>query len=172
MNTESENWNDLAGMLRSEIEGYGRLFALLEQQRDHFVQNDLDGIIATTGDLTNHTDRLQGLKKEREALVSGMWERRGGPREAVTVKVLIQDSPADTGPLFEELLKEVNRLIDQSRRKLEQNQMLLHRAREINASFHRLINPESTVPQSVYARNGLSKSMGVPVSTGRYETRA
>jgi len=74
-------------------------------------------------------------------------------------------------PLFEELLREVNRLIGESRRRLERNQMLLHRSREIGQRFLHMINPEP-VSKGLYARNGHSRAKSSPVIPGHYRARA
>lgn len=172
MNILDENWDALAETLRKEIEGYGRLFGLLEEQRENLLKNNVEGLVSINDSMSAQAQFLQGLRGEREHLVSGIWKEAGQPGERATVKALLAHSPGNSSPLFEELLTEVNRLVSQSRRKLQHNQMLLHRSRDIGQRFLLLLNPEAA-QTTVYARNGKSRS---PVARGtsysRYRSHA
>lgn len=172
MNTFDEQWDSLAGLLRQEIEGYGRLFGLLEEQRASFLGHDLEGIIQTNGAMEEQTEHLEGVRRERESLVTGIWQRSGGSGPEATVKALIAFCPDETGPLFQELLNEVNRLIGQSRQRLEQNQMLMRRYREIGQKFLHLVHPESASTHTVYAANGRYPRAAASAPLSRYQAQA
>jgi flagellar biosynthesis/type III secretory pathway chaperone len=167
-----ENWDQLADMLRREIEGYGRLFGLLEEQRESLLHNNLESLVETNVRMEAHTDELDHWRRERESLVRGLFrEVEGASGQNPTVKGLVRHSPEATQPLFEELLSEVNRLIGESRRKLERNQMLLRRSRDIGRRFLDMINPEPA-PGGLYARNGQSRTKSTQNVAGHYRAHA
>lgn len=166
-----DNWESLAEMLRREIEGYGRLFHLLEEQRESLLKNNLSDLIETNCRMESHTDELDRLRKERETLVASLCQTLEILEGPPTVKGLLSRSPEDTQPLFEELLREVNRLIGESRRKLERNQMLLHRSRDIGQTFLNMLSPEP-VNGGLYARSGRSRRKAPGSLLGQYQARA
>ena len=166
-----DNWESLAEMLRREIEGYGRLFHLLEEQRESLLKNNLSDLIETNCRMEAHTDDLDRLRKEREGLVSSLSRKLELLEGPPTVKRLLGQSPEDTQPLFEELLREVNRLIAESRRKLERNQMLLHRSRDIGQTFLNMLSPEPA-NGGLYARSGRSRRKSSGALIGQYQARA
>jgi len=171
MNFTEEQWNQLADLLRSEIEGYGRLFGLLEDQHKTLVQHNLEALIGVNARLEEHTESLAGLRRHREGLVRRLAEEAGLDPDASSLKDLLGHCPDQSGPMFEECLKEVNRLIDSSRSKLECNQMLLHRCRDIGQSFLQRINPDQA-RDGRYARSGKTCNPAHATSRGHYQARA
>jgi len=167
-----ENWDTLADMLRREIEGYGRLFGLLEEQRQDLLQQDIEHLMDTNSRMEQHSGDLDGYRREREALVRNLCREADSAIEEPTVRTLIVHTPEHTTPLFEELLREVNRLIGESRRKLERNQMLLRRSHEIGRSFLRLVHPEAADDHHLYSRRGLSSASRPVVPRGHYRAQA
>lgn len=172
MNLYNENWDALAGKLRNEIEAYGRLFELLEEQRAQFLKKDLNGLTEINETMTDQTSVLHGLKQEREELVRDIWERSSEKRETPTVKELLKHSPHQSWPMFEELLGEVNRLIQQSQLQLEKNQMLLRRSWEIGQKFLKMLVPVEEDSSTVYASNGQSHPSTEKVPVSRYKKHA
>lgn len=172
MNSFDENWDELAGKLRKEIEAYGKLFELLEEQKSQFLKKDVDGINQINETMTDQTSILHGLKQEREALVQNIWERSNGNEKPITVKELLKHSPHESWPMFEELLGEVNRLILASQRQLEKNQMLLRRSWEIGQRFLQMLVPEEATASTVYGANGASHRSNKRSPMTRYRKQA
>ncbi|MEX0322952.1 MAG: flagellar protein FlgN [Puniceicoccaceae bacterium] len=172
MNFYDENWDALAGKLRNEIEAYGRLFELLEEQRNQFIKNDLDGLTTINNTVTLHTDVIHNLKQEREALVQDIWDQTNRNGQPITVKELLKHSPQQSWPLFEELLGEVNRLIDQTQHQLEKNQMLLRRSLELGQKFLNMLVPTEADSTPVYAYNGQSNRSAENIPISRYHKHA
>lgn len=165
------DWTAIAGMLRREIQEYGKLFRILETQRESLLRQDIDKLIELNGELGAQTDLLLSLKQQREALVSELWSGAGRTGDA-TVSGLITAFPHETAPLMTELLHEVNRLVGQSRRHLERNQMLFTRVSAITTRFLRTLHPGADRPDT-YQRNGKSRyKRGVNEGYSRYVNRA
>lgn len=148
-----DEWTHLAELLRGEVEGYGRLFRLLEQQREHLLKQRLEGLLQSIEEMNALTEELRMRKVEREQLVNGLWERSEFEDTIPSIQALLDRMPPASEPMLRELLSEVNRLVGQSRHHLQRNHMLLRRSHEIGQRFLRILNPD-TIKTSVYQRNG------------------
>lgn len=149
-------WEELLGLLRREIEGYGQLFAELEAQRSCLKIQDLDGILDCNSGLEAQAHILDELQRERLALVAKLYRHCELPAEEnrITVRALMQYVPPQSKALFESLIREVERLLVASKQYLKRNQMLLRRAHDFNQNFLALVAPSQTATPS-YQRNGL-----------------
>lgn len=149
-------WEELFGLLRSEIEVYGELFAVLESQRSCLKIQDLEGILECNDGLEEHAHSLDKLKRQRLAQVEKLYRHcdLNINESRITVRVLLQYVPLQSKALFESLVGEVERLIFASKQYLKRNQMLLRRAHDFNQNFLALIAPSQKAAPS-YKRNGL-----------------
>lgn len=156
-------WADLAAMLRKEIAGYGRLFAVLEGQRTHLLQRNLEGILQANSDLELQADALNGFRVARIGYVAELCRQHSvtGTEREWTVKRLITIAPYEAQLMFQSIITEVERLILESSRYLKRNQMLLRRAHDFGHSFLKVLSPDLN-SSSAYQRNGF-----VAGSTGR-----
>jgi len=161
-----DDWTALANLLRQEIEAYGRLFGVLEEQRRMLLKHNLDGILDTNEEMEGQTQVLARLKQQREALLTSLWSRTGD-EASPTVSGLMELSPHETKPMLEALLVEVNRLIQQSRHHLERNQMLLRRSHDFGRKFLMMVNQDGS-QSLVYQRNGRSMGGSNPSPVARY----
>lgn len=169
MTLMDEDWDTLVKMLRSEIEGYGKLFRILEGQRECLLNRDLEGLVRLNEEIGPHTDLLEHNKRSRESLVDELWTEAAREGRG-TVRKLIREFPNPKQPLMEELLGEVNRLVEKSRQQLQRNQMLFTRSKNLTAQYLKMLQPDEG-QAFVYQRNGHSRS-GSRAVASRYLNRA
>jgi hypothetical protein len=141
-------------MLRLELEGYGGLFAILEAQRESLLGQDLDAIMGSNNDLQKQADAIQVLRERRMAFINECsqlisWE---APQSA-TIKALVRLAPDKLQPMFDGLIKEIERLMNSSRNYLKRNQMLMRRAYDVNRQFLSIVGSGGT-RNIAYRRNG------------------
>ena len=161
-------WEELFGLLRREIEGYGQLFAVLESQRSCLKVQDLEGILDCNSGLEEQARYLDTLRRERVEQVENLYRHceLSVDEKRVTVKALLTHAPLQSKALFESLIKEVERLLLASRQYLKRNQMLLRRAHDFNQNFLALVAPNQSVSPS-YKRNGrLGLNTGITNASG------
>ena len=149
-------WEELFGLLRREIEGYGQLFAVLESQRSCLKVQDLEGILDCNSGLESQAHLLGELRQERLGRVEQLYRHCDLPvgQNRMTVRALIRYAPPQSKALFESLIGEVERLLVSSKQYLKRNQMLLRRAHEFNQNFLSLVAPNQTAAPG-YKRNGV-----------------
>lgn len=152
-------WEELFGLLRREIEGYGQLFAVLESQRSCLKVQDLEGILDCNSGLESQARSLGELRQERLVQVEQLYRYCELPVDGnrVTVRSLIRYVPPQSKALFESLIGEVERLLVASKQYLKRNQMLLRRAHDFNQNFLSLVAPNQTSAPG-YKRNGVRDS--------------
>lgn len=148
----------LVESLRSELEAYGTLFRFLEDQRAALLSNDAERILEVSSHINEHAALLSTLRKERERQVaeSSDWETG----ELRTLGRFIARLKHESKPLLEELFGEITRLISESKRQLDRNQMLYRRAWDLGQEMLRSIDPR-TVSSETYKRDGYSRRAGV-----------
>ncbi|MCZ6675269.1 MAG: flagellar protein FlgN [Verrucomicrobia bacterium] len=162
MNTSSDT-SHLIEALRTELEAYGTLFRLLEDQRAALLNQNADEIVEVSSSIDSHASLLNNLRKEREDQVadSPLWGGDGSRSLGQFIAQLKHESK----PLLEELFGEITRLIRESKRELERNQMLYRRAWDLGQELLRSINPQADFSET-YKRDGYSRHASAIQRTG------
>lgn len=152
---------DLIDKLRAELEAYGKLYRFLEDQRDALLSQDAELILEISADIQDHIAMMSNLRHEREQLLCRMTGVSGA--EGIpSISLMISNLTHHSKPLLEELYREVNRLVADSKRQLQRNQMLFQRAWDLGQQLIRNLNPKHDFTP-VYKRNGVSsKPASVP----------
>ena len=162
MNTALEITH-LIELLRTELEAYGTLFRLLEDQRAALLRQDAEEILDVSSKIDSHSELLNHLRKERESQVAGStaWN----VDEGRTLGNFIRQLKHESKPLLEELFGEINRLVKESKVQLERNQMLYRRAWDLGQELLRAFSPQEEFSQT-YKRDGYSRNQGLIQRTG------
>lgn len=145
------SWEDLLGLLRDELQEYGGLLGLLDAQQQNILNRRPDGILEINQSVQNQMEASQILLKRRESFVSSLAQCYGESSSS-TLSELLPHFPEVTKPLFESLIEEINKLISQVRRKIEQNQRLLNRLTEVTDKILSIASPSSH--SKTYTRSG------------------
>ena len=93
----------------------------------------------------------QILHKRRQGYVTTLAERFGEDKSS-TLSEIINHFPDVTKPMFHSLIEEINSLISQVRKKIEQNQRLLMRLSEVTDQILSVTDPASQT--KTYTRDG------------------
>lgn len=160
-----QRYEPLIDILRSELKAYGQLLRLLEEQRMALMQQDAEAILSLSESIELHSEEIKTLHDQRIALVADLH-----PRGSQRLLSLIELVEGPALPLFEELVREISRLIKESHRQLTRNQMLYRRAWDITQETLRVLNPKLNATPGTYKRNGYTSSP-VRGSGASYVTR-
>lgn len=158
---------ELAAALRDELEEYGEMLALLAEQQEAIfarkveevseIDEQIEGVAATIG--------LRRQRREEKFCQAAL--AYDAPQDR-PLKDILPSFPESQRPLFTALIDEINDLLEVTRRKARQNQILLGRiletAREVLQSF----SPE---PSSAgYDSRGRPAGAG-GIAKGTFQTR-
>lgn len=138
------SWEKIAHLLRTELQGYGGLLALFEDQQQRLLNRDSAGVWELSQTIERQTRLTAEQRLERELFTREVAEELGRPTES-TLRSLITSFPAEVQPMLGALIDEINHLIHRVRRGARQNQQLLARAVEMHQEALRAVRPANYV---------------------------
>lgn len=133
-------WETIANHLRTELQGYGGLLALFEEQQANLLRRDPDAVLSLAQTIEQQARNTAEHRLQRELFVREVAEQNGYPSDA-TLRQILPVFPSEVQPLLGALIDEVNHLIHRVRRGARQNQQLLARAVEMHQETLRAIRP-------------------------------
>ncbi len=116
--------------LRHELQEYGALLNLFDEQQEAILNRKPDLVLEVEGRITAQLGEVRARRMHRETMVSTL----ANTAEKPTHPTLLQAIPLfrqPMRPMVEALALEINRLITRTRRRAQQNQMLLARTIEV-----------------------------------------
>lgn len=147
-------WEALVEALREEMQEYGALLNLFDEQQTAILQRLPDVVLTVDGSIHAQLRETRSRRSRREGLVRDTASAMGHAPES-SLKTLIECFPENVRPLLKALIEEVNRLITKVKRRAGQNQMLLARSIEVSQEILRRLNPENLTQR--YTQNGKLK---------------
>ena len=135
-------WETIACCLRDELQEYGGLLGLFEEQQGALYRRDASAVLATVSAIEEQAREASKKRLSRELAVRDFATAQG--RSADTpLRQLLPSFPEEVRPMLEALIDEVNRLVHRARRGVRQNNLLLQRAVEMHQEALRILRPES-----------------------------
>ena len=154
-------WEDLLTLLRDELQEYGGLVGLLSAQQQSILNRQPDSLLQLNQSVQTQMEASQILHKRRQGFVSSLASTYGESNQA-SLSELVPHFPDSTQPMFESIIEEINNLISNIRRKIEQNQRLLSRLSEVTDQILSVVDPRTH--SKTYDQSGdlnkLSKNSG------------
>jgi len=151
--------------LRNELQQYGEMLALLDQQQAHVVRRVADDLLTTAAAIDSQSAAVQKARHERESCQSGLAQDLLPPGEA-TLAALTQILPAKYRPLLQALVHENNQLLFRVRQRAHQNHILITRSMQLMQRLIATLVPVQQTP--VYDGQG-HLSAPAPRGSSLYE---
>jgi len=155
-----ESLKALIEALRDELQQYGEMLALLDQQQERVLMRAADGLLETVAAINAQGATLQAARQSREAHRRRVARDLGLPDEAAFADI-IPRLPEDYRPLVEALVQENNELLARVQQRARQNHLLLSRSLELMQQFLGSLFP-SGQPQT-YTGSGAMFAAPMPV---------
>ena len=133
-------WELLADCLRAEVEQYGTILQLLEEQQLCLIRRNPDRLKELAAAIDGATQSADSVRRHREEILRTFAVAQGCAANA-TIREILATIEANVRPLIEALVLEVNRLVYRTRRFARQNHELLARACQLQQDFLRQICP-------------------------------
>ena len=136
------SWEFITECLRNELQEYGALLALFEEQQANLLRRDADQVAALAVSIEEQARATNTCRERREQCVQALVASQG--REPGTsLRQMLPHFPADVQPLVSALIDEINHLIHRIRRDARQNQVLLSRTLEVHEQLLRTLMPDT-----------------------------
>ena len=160
-----EKTERLIECLRDELQQYGEMLALLDQQQAHVVRRVADDLLNTAAAIDTQSAAVQKARQERQSCQSGLAQELLPPGEA-TLAALTQVLPAKYRPLVQALIHENNQLLFRVRQRAHQNHILITHSMQIMQRLIATLVPAQHTP--VYDGHG-HLSAPAPRGSALYE---
>jgi flagellar biosynthesis/type III secretory pathway chaperone len=153
----------LIDALRQELQEYGEMLALLDQQQQAVITRAADNVLQSTVGINEQMQKIRTVREDRE---------RGQQILAQLLKVpeafasLVPALPEKFRLAVQTLVRENNQLLSRVQQRARQNHLLLGRSLELMQEF--LNTLLSVAAPLTYDGAGHAKT-GAPVATGIYE---
>lgn len=139
----NERTQSLIHALRAELEQYGALLALLEQQRDLVIQRASDKLLDNLAALNAQTAVVQVARRDRETRQRELAAALQLPGTS-SLAELRRCLPAEVGLLLQTLLDEINACLRRAQTAARQNHLLLSRSLDLLQRFMAALFPAAT----------------------------
>jgi len=140
----SSSWETIADRLRNELQGYGGLLALFEEQQTNLFRRNPDAVLELAHTIETQARATAEQRLSREQAVREIAESAGYAPDA-PLRELLSLFPAHVQPMLDALVDEINRLIHRVRRGARQNQLLLAKAVEMRQEMLLALRPAAFV---------------------------
>jgi flagellar biosynthesis/type III secretory pathway chaperone len=127
--------------LRAELNEYGGLLHLFQQQQQFVLHHNPEGFLALTNGVEEQIQRSAEKRIERERLVRETALLAGVDPES-PLTALLPYCPEQFRPLLSALIEEINDLLHRTQRRLRQNHMLLGQSLELARQMVGMSKPE------------------------------
>jgi len=145
------NYDNLIGALRDEVQEYGELLSLFNDQQAAILERNPGRVLEIQDTIKEQLVTINDRRKHRE-LVAKEFAVTIGVEPSLTVRQLIDKCEETVRPLLNALIYEVSHLISKARRRGHQNQMLLARSIEVSQQILQRLNPGGLT--KTYSRRG------------------
>ena len=125
---------NLIEALRNELQQYGEMLALLDQQRQIALQSGADEILHSISEINAQSLSIQSARDRRQRAQSQLAQVLKKP-DVTRFLDLLPCLPDSYQPLVSALVDENNQLLTQVRDRAQQNQVLLRRSVELMQRF-------------------------------------
>lgn len=138
------SWEIIADHLRNELQAYGGLLALFEDQQTSLFRRDPDAVLELAKSIEASARSTAEQKLIREQAVRKFAVSRGCAADS-PLREMLSLFPTEVQPMLDALIDEINRLIHRVRRGARQNQQLLARAVEMRQEMLQTLRPAAFV---------------------------
>lgn len=144
-------WEPLVEALRKELEEYGGLHILMNEQQSCILGRDTDGLLEKNDAVQAQAVVCNQLRFQREKLTNGILEEWGIDKEFTSLSQIIPHFPEKSQGLLQALVEQINHMIARTRQKARQNQLLLSRASDVIEQVVMTLRPQTV---KTYNRRG------------------
>ncbi len=145
------DWEPLVDALRAELEEYGALFNHLTRQQEEIFSRRIESVLEINGEIDGQAKIIASARERRDEIMTDLSAKAGLPTGS-RLSAMLESFPDFVRPLLEALVRDINLMINRTRRKARQNHILLARAIELTQETLRLLQPETFT--KTYARSG------------------
>ncbi len=159
------DWKTLANAFRTEIQEYGGLLQLIEQQQQAILKNEVDGFSLINAGIENQMNIASSGRMNRHKLYNQILDTMNLDLEC-SFEEFLNHLPVAPRSMFEAFREEGQNMLKRIQRYTRQNKMLLSRASQMSQDILTLLQPGTT--SRTYGANG---QMAFKMASGARQVR-
>lgn len=132
----------LIDALRNEMQQYGAVLALLEDQQKLVVERSIDEILRSVDTLNREMAVVNEMREERDRLRVGLALACGLPEDE-TLEGIADRLPGQEKPLLQGLVHEGQQTLKRMQHRARQNHLLIQRSMEMMEQFIGALFPDA-----------------------------
>lgn len=160
----STSWETITENLRNELQEYGALLGLFEDQQVNLLRRDATAVLDLANAIEEQVQTTQACRDRRDQATL-LFAIENGQSTNATLRQMLKFFPSEVQPLLQALIDQINHLIHRVRRGARQNQVLLSRTVEAHEGALRTLRPD--LYPKTYSRRG-----SVGANTGSHTLQA
>ena len=150
----------LIQLLRQELQEYGEMLALLDQQQEYVITRAADDVLQTVAAIQAQSRTIEEARDRREDCRRELTRMLNQPDEA-DLNHLLAVLPPSYRPLVQALVQENNELLTRVRHRARQNHLLLSRTVSLMHRFMSTLMP--SLNPTVYNGAGNVLAAAMPI---------
>ena len=127
---------ELMEFLRNELEQYGQMLALLNQQQESIISRATEDVFRSASIIQEQTEKLKDVRSKREKCQTNIIQAWEKPADT-PITQLIALFPEKFRSALEALIQENNQLLTRIQQRVRQNHILLSRSLEL---MHQMVS--------------------------------
>ena len=139
-----EKLKALIGALREELQAYGEMLALLDQQQEFVFARAAAELFQSVGQVQAQTFALETVRRQRTLCQADLAMTIDMPA-ATAFGELVPSLPAEYRPLVQALVDENNQLLQRIHDRVRQNHILLSRSLEMMQQLIKGLAPAQAI---------------------------
>ncbi len=144
-------WDSLISALRNELQEYGGILSLLQEQQQGILYRDTDNLMKQNHQINEQISIASDLRDQRTQLVESISAEYEMPPGS-TVTELAQKAPENIQPLLKALIDGGQQIVHRIETKAHQNRSLLARANDLTEQL--LLSFQPVGMMKTYSRAG------------------
>jgi len=144
--------------LREELEQYGAVLALLEEQQQLVVDRSIDEVLRSVDTLNREMAVVSRMREERDRLRVALARACGLPEDE-SLEGIAAQLPDEQRPLLQGLVLEGRRTLQRMQHRARQNHLLIQRSMEVMEQFIGALFPDAGTP--TYTAGGQVQSVRI-----------
>ncbi len=152
----NSSWEIIVEHFRNELQGYGGLLQLFDDQQERLLHGDSNAVLLFANEIEAQARVLANLRVQRENAVRAFAAQHAQPSDA-TLRSLLKFFPVEVRPMLSALMDEINHLIRRVRRGSQRNHQILNRVVTIHQETLRTLQPAAF--SKIYSPHGRQVSL-------------
>ena len=160
----NEHLNTLIAALREELTQYGEVLALMQEQQQFIINRSANEVLLSVSEVNEQLEKIATARAQRNDSRRALMATLGCSEET-TFRQMTEMLPEERQPQLLALVEEINQLLKNIKKWVNQNHILLSRSLDLMKQIMKGMFPSSSSTAGTYGRGGQVSPVTPPPST-------